>query len=94
MDLRQAREAHVHEQLLERGDQAQRELAKLAAEQRITAFTFAGVGHLTTADAYLAAQAAARARGHRQLAREALYDHHNRRREHQCETPQGQTCVG
>jgi hypothetical protein len=37
-----------------------------------------GVAHLTTADAYLAAQAAARAREHRQLAREALYDHHNR----------------
>jgi hypothetical protein len=54
----------VQQQLLVRGDQAQRELAKLAPEQRITAFQFAGIGHLTTADAYLAAQAAARAREH------------------------------
>jgi replication initiator protein RepSA len=74
-DVRQAREDHVHEQLLASGDQAQRQLAKLAPEQRITAFEFAGVGHLTTADAYLAAQAAATAREQRELAREALYDH-------------------
>jgi replication initiator protein RepSA len=87
-DLREAREDHVHEQLLARGDQAQRELAKLAPEQRITAFEFAGVGHLTTADAHLAAQAAARAREHRQLARDALYDHPTTRRRDRCETPQ------
>ena len=91
MDLRGERERHVHEQLLAHGDQAQRQLAKLAPEQRITDFTFVGVGHLTTADAYLAAQAAARAREHRELAREALYDHHTRRREHACQTGQDQT---
>jgi hypothetical protein len=91
MDLRQARETHVHEQLLERGDRAQRELAQLDPEQRVTAFEFAGVGHLTTADAYLAAQAAARAREHRQLARDALYDHHNRAREDRCQTGQDQS---
>jgi hypothetical protein len=78
MDLRGERQRHVHEQLLAHGDDAQRWLATLVPEQRITDFTFAGVGHLTTADAYLAAQAAAKAREHRQLAREALYDHHNR----------------
>jgi hypothetical protein len=76
--LRQARQLHVREQLLARGTHAQRQLAELAATERIGTFTFAGVEHLTTADAYLAAQAAARAREHRQLAREALYDHPNR----------------
>jgi hypothetical protein len=77
-DLREDRERHVHEQLLTRSsDASQRKLAQLAPEQRITAFEFAGVGHLTTADAYLAAQAAARAREHRELAREALFDHHH-----------------
>jgi dGTP triphosphohydrolase len=79
-DLRQAREDHIREQLLARGTHAQRQLAELVATERIRTFTFAGVGHLTTADAYLAAQAAARAREHRQLAREALYDHPNRTR--------------
>jgi hypothetical protein len=78
-DVREDRERHVHQQILARSsDKAQRKLAQLAPEQRITAFEFAGVGHLTTADAYLAAQAAARAREHRQLAREALHDHHSR----------------
>jgi len=90
-DLRQDRADHVREQLLANGDQAQRELAEHTPAQRITAFEFVGVGHLTTADAYLAAQAAARAREHRQLAREALDDHHNRRREHECPTGQDQT---
>ena len=90
MDLRGERERHVHEQLLAHGDQAQRQLAKLAPEQRITDFTFVGVGHLTTADAYLAAQAAARAREHRELAREAL-DHHNRRKEDGWPVRQDQT---
>jgi hypothetical protein len=47
-----------------------------------------GVGHLTTADAYLAAQSDARAREHRELAREALEDHHNRTRQHRCDAPQ------
>jgi hypothetical protein len=90
-DLRQARADHVREQLLAHGDETARELADLAPEQRITTFDFVGVGHLTTADAYLAAQAAARAREHRELARDALYDHHNRRRGERCETPQDQT---
>jgi hypothetical protein len=88
-DVREDRERHVHQQILARSnDASQRKLARLAPEQRIAAFEFAGVGHLTTADAYLAAQAAARAREHRELAREALYDHHNPRREQACGTPQ------
>jgi hypothetical protein len=72
--LRQAREQHVHEQLLVRRDVAaeQRKLAELDAEDRVSRFEFAGVGHLTAADAFLAAQAAARAREYRQLAREEM----------------------
>jgi hypothetical protein len=81
--LRQDRADHIRQQLLANGDRKQRELAQTAPERRVTRFEFVGVGHLTTADAHLAAQAAARAREHRQLAREALYDHHNRRREHE-----------
>jgi hypothetical protein len=77
--LREDRERHVHEQLLARStDPSQRELVQLPRDERVTAFEFVGAGHLTTADAYLAAQAAARAREHRELAREALHDHHNR----------------
>jgi hypothetical protein len=72
MALRQERERHVREQL--RNGQAatdsQLRLAELDPEQRITRMEFAGIGHLTTADAYLAAQAAAQAREHRRLARE------------------------
>jgi hypothetical protein len=79
--LRQGRVDHVRDELLTNGDQAQRDLAQTPPERRVTRFEFVGVGHLTTADAHLAAQAAARAREHRQLAREALYDHHNTRRE-------------
>jgi hypothetical protein len=75
--LRQNRADHIREQLLANGTQRQRDLAQAAPERRVTRFEFVGVGHLTTADAHLAAQAAARAREHRQLAREALYDHHN-----------------
>jgi hypothetical protein len=77
--LRQAREDHVREQLLAKGDPKQRMLAQLAGTERITAFEFVGVGHLTTADAWLAAQAAAWARENRELAREALYDDRQRR---------------
>jgi hypothetical protein len=84
-DLRQTRVDHVREQLIANGDQKQRDLAQTAPERRVTRFEFVGLGHLTTADAYLAAQAAARAREHHELAREALYDHHNRRREDRCE---------
>jgi hypothetical protein len=69
---RQARQDHVRQQQLNGGDQTQRVLAEHAPEERITAFEFVGVGHLTTADAYLAAQAAARAREHRELARDAF----------------------
>jgi hypothetical protein len=93
-DLRQACEDHVREQLLADGEQAERELVQLATAERITAFEFAGIGHLTTADAYLAAQAAARAREHRELAREALYDHDNRRRKERCEIPQDPAMAG
>ena len=77
--LRQAREDHVREQLLAHGTPKQRELAQLAGTERTTAFEFVGVGHLTTADAWLAAQAAARARESRELAREALDDERQRR---------------
>jgi hypothetical protein len=80
--LRQDRADHIREQLLANGNQKQRDLAQTPPERRVTRFEFVGVGHLTTADAHLAAQAAARAREHRQLAREALDDHHNRRSEH------------
>jgi hypothetical protein len=69
--LRQARERHVHEQLLERiKDPAQR--AAVAASERVTSLRFGGQGHITAADALLASAAHARAREHRQLAREAL----------------------
>jgi hypothetical protein len=81
-ELRQAREDHVRERLLAGSDPVQRELAQLVDAERITAFEFVGVGHLTTADAFLAAQAAARARENRELAREALYDDRQRRQEH------------
>jgi replication initiator protein RepSA len=87
-DLRQARADHVHEQQLASGDHKQRELAQAQPERRVSRFDFVGIGHLTTADAYLAAQAAARAREQRELARDALYDHHNARSEHRCEPPQ------
>jgi hypothetical protein len=67
--LRQAREQHVHEQILARAtDPAQRALAAL---KRITRLRYVGQGHITAADAFLAASAAARAREQRRLAREA-----------------------
>jgi hypothetical protein len=67
--LRQAREQHVHEQLLARStDAAQRALA--GAVERVASFRYAGQGHLTAADELLARSAAARAREHRRLARE------------------------
>jgi replication initiator protein RepSA len=76
MALRQAREQHVQEQLLNRSGvpESQRQLAEFAADERVSRFEFVGVGHLTAADAFLAAQAAARAREYRQLAREELAD--------------------
>jgi excisionase family DNA binding protein len=69
--LRQARERHVHEELLAgSGDGAQRALA--AATDRVASFRYAGQGHITAADALLAASAAARALEQRRAAREAL----------------------
>jgi hypothetical protein len=69
--LREARERHVHEQLLARSDDiAQRALA--GAVERVASFRYVGQGHLTAADVLLAASAAARAREQREAAREAL----------------------
>ncbi|MDP2710275.1 MAG: hypothetical protein Q8O56_03565 [Solirubrobacteraceae bacterium] len=77
--LREAREQHVREQLGKHGaDAAQRALAEIEPEDRVGTFAFVGRGHLTSADAYLAAQAAASARERREAGREARYDHHNR----------------
>src|SRR3954470_13853854 len=71
--LREARERHVHEQLLARSDDAaQRAIA--GAVERVASFRYVGQGHLTAADALLAASAAARAREQRRAAREALCD--------------------
>jgi hypothetical protein len=72
--LRQARERHVHEQLRTRAGapESQRQVAELDPQDRISRFEFVGVGHLTAADAFLAAQAAAQAREHRRLARQEL----------------------
>ncbi len=68
--LRQAREQHVHEQILARSrDAADRAIA--GASERAASFRYVGQGHLTAADAFLAASAADRAREHRRLAREA-----------------------
>lgn len=70
--LREAREQYVHEQLLKRRGvpQSQHQLATLAKTDRITRFRYAGQGHLTSADAYLAESAGARARQERLAARE------------------------
>jgi hypothetical protein len=69
--LRAAREAFVHAQILARStDATQRAIAEATAETRTTAFEFVGVGHVTAADAFLAASAAARARERRRLGRE------------------------
>jgi hypothetical protein len=73
--LRQAREDHIHQQLLARTgtSESQRRLAELGRDQRVSRFRFVGAGHLTAAEAFLAAQAAAKAREHRVLAREERY---------------------
>jgi hypothetical protein len=68
--LRQAREQHVQDRLAASDDASQRALAEVAASERVASFTYAGRGHLTTADAFLAASAAARAREERRIARE------------------------
>ncbi|MGH2944832.1 MAG: replication initiator [Solirubrobacteraceae bacterium] len=68
--LREARERHVHEQLLARSHHAaQRTLAELDPGERIASFRYVGRGHVTAADALLAASAAARAREGRAAAR-------------------------
>jgi hypothetical protein len=85
--LREARERHLHEQLLARSDDtAQRALA--GAVERVASFRYVGQGHLTAADALLASSAAARARDQRSAAREALCDHPRTREETGCESPQ------
>jgi replication initiator protein RepSA len=79
--LRQTRERHVHEQLLRRAsDASQRALADITKAERIATFRYVGQGHLTSADAFLAASAAARAREQRLAAREALATAANRSR--------------
>jgi hypothetical protein len=71
--LREARERHVHEQILARSqDATQRALAEADASERMATFRYVGRGHLTTGDAFLAAQAAAQARERRKIAREEL----------------------
>jgi len=67
--LREARERHVHEQLLARSrDATQRALT--GAVDRVPSFHLDGIGHLTSADAFLAESAHARARERRRVARE------------------------
>jgi hypothetical protein len=59
----------VYAQLLARsGDATQRAIA--GATERLSNLRYAGLGHLTAADAFLAASAAARAREQRKAARE------------------------
>ena len=67
--LRLAREQHVQERLAASDDASQRALGDVEPASRIATFTYAGRGHLTTADAFLAASAAARAREQRAAAR-------------------------
>jgi hypothetical protein len=70
--LREARERHVHEQLLARSqDASQRALVEAIAAERIVRISYAGQGHITTVDEFLARSAAARAREERRAAREA-----------------------
>jgi hypothetical protein len=83
--LREAREQHVHEQILACSrDAAQRAIA--GATERTASFRYVGQGHITTADGFLAASAAARAREQRRAAREALCDQPRLREEHRCES--------
>jgi hypothetical protein len=73
--LRQARERHVHEQLLARAGGGKPPL------ERVVQLRYAGQGHITAADAFLAASAAARAREERRVGREALREAGSVRRE-------------
>jgi hypothetical protein len=67
--LRADREAWVHAQILARSrDATQRALA--GAVERIVTLECDGIGHVTAADAYLAASEAARARERRRIGRE------------------------
>jgi hypothetical protein len=70
--LRQARDDHVRERLASSDDESQRALAEIEPANRIKRFAYVGRGHLTTADAFLAASAAARARENRRAARESF----------------------
>jgi hypothetical protein len=72
--LRQAREDHKHQQMLANAKtpEAQRRLAELGRENRVSRFKPVGFGPITTAEAFLAAQVHARAREHRGLPREEL----------------------
>jgi hypothetical protein len=65
--LREAREAHVHAQLLVRSKDAT-QLAIAAGGERIVSMRFAGQGHFTTGQAVLAEQSAADAREQRRAA--------------------------
>ena len=86
--LREAREAHVHEQLRRHSrDATQRLLAETTKTDRVASFRYVGQGHITAADAFLAASAAARAREQRRAAREALCDHPQPREETRCKSP-------
>jgi hypothetical protein len=87
--LHEAREAYVHAQLLTRSrDASQRALAAAGPSERIAVMCFAGLGHVTTADAFLARSAHARACEQRQAAREALGEQPPAPKEYPCETPQ------
>jgi hypothetical protein len=71
--LRADREAWVHQQILARShDATQRALAD--AEDRVVLLDCDGIGHVTAADAHLAASAAARARERRRIGREECCD--------------------
>jgi hypothetical protein len=71
--LRADREAFVHAQILAGSrDATQRAIAAADTEQRTATFTYVGTGHVTAADALLAASAAARAREERETARLVL----------------------
>jgi hypothetical protein len=69
--LRQAREAFVHEQLLARSSDAT-QLAIAAGGDRFASFEYAGRGHFTAAEDYLACRGRLEARERRRIAREEL----------------------
>ena len=85
--LREARDRHVHQQLLA-GSSDRAQLALVDGVERVASFRYAGQGHLTAADAFLAESSAARAREQRRAAREVLCDQPRQREEQRCESPQ------